>query len=245
VDTLLNKLSLKAVHPSWLPLFEPALRALDPAYLQEIVHENNWLPGPQCIFNAFSLPLPDVKYILFGESPYPRAQSANGFAFWDNAVTEIWTKTGLSVAVNRATSLRNIVKMLLIAEGVLSPSCLTQETIAKIDKSPYVKTLADLFNNFQKRGFLLLNASLVFRPKQVRNDATAWRPFTAKLMEELLKLRRDIGLLLFGKIANEIGHLPGVNIFQQLVVEHPYNISFITNPKVLEFFTPLHLLIKK
>jgi uracil-DNA glycosylase len=243
VDTLLNKLSLKAVHPSWLPLFEPALLALDPAYLEEIAHESNWLPGPQCIFNAFSLPLPEVNYILFGESPYPRPQSANGFAFWDNAVNEIWTKTGLSVAVNRATSLRNIIKMLLIVEGALSPTYVTQEAIAKIDKSPYVKTLVDLFNNFQKKGILLLNASLVFRPKQVRKDAAEWHRFTAKLMEELLKLRSDIKLLLFGKVANEISNLPGVNAFKQLVVEHPYNISFITNPKVLEFFAPLHLLL--
>ena len=45
---------------------------------------------------------------------------ANGYAFWDAAVNELWSDNGLSKAVNRATSLRNFIKMLLVTEGALS-----------------------------------------------------------------------------------------------------------------------------
>ena len=238
----MSTLNLKTIHPSWLPIIEPALADLNPAYVQEISLQSNWLPGPDYIFSAFSLPLPELKYILFGESPYPRAHSANGYAFWDNAVGELWTKTGLSAPVNRATSLRNIIKMLLIADGALSEQSTTQDAIANLNKSHYVKTLADLFHNLLSKGFLLLNATLVFRPDQVRKDAASWRPFTAKILEGLLKFHIDAELLLFGKVAHDISTLPVAASFQKLICEHPYNISFINNPKVLEFFAPLHLL---
>ena len=60
---------------------------------------------------------PQVNYVLFGES-LPRRASANGYAFWDAAV-KIMVSFGNSKTVNRATSLLNILKMLLIAEGCL------------------------------------------------------------------------------------------------------------------------------
>ena len=99
------------------------------------------------IFNAFTQPLDNTRYILYGESPYPREASANGFAFWDAAVGEVWFAQGLSKSVNRATSLRNFFKMLLTAEPVPAPQ-------------QRIQTLAQLFNNFHQQGFLLLNFNL-------------------------------------------------------------------------------------
>ncbi len=74
-------LALAGVHSQWRPLLEKALKTMDPDYLHALTHSDDWLPGKASLFAAFSLPLDDRRYLLLGESPYPRAQSANGYAF--------------------------------------------------------------------------------------------------------------------------------------------------------------------
>lgn len=229
------------VHPSWYACLEKALSTVDTNYLDHLAQNNHWLPGPANIFNSFSIPLDEVNYVLFGESPYPRAHSANGYAFWDESVTDIWSETGLSKPVNRATSLRNIIKMLLIAEGALDAEHVSQSDIAELNKQGFVKTNKELFKNLLQHGFLLLNASLVLQPTHVRKDAKAWQPFVKSVLEYLLTHRPQVCLILFGNIAKVIDKLVDHH-FKTLYVEHPYNHSFITNEKVLKFFKPLHLL---
>jgi len=232
------------VDPSWRPVIEDALSKMDPDYLNQLYQTEHWLPGSNNIFNAFSLPVLQVKYILFGESPYPRAKSANGFAFWDAAVHELWSEKGLSKTVNRATSLRNIIKMLLIAEGLLDIHHTTQEHIAQLNKKHLISTNQELFRHLLDHGFLLLNATLVLQPKQVRKDAYAWHPFIKTILNFLHHERKDIQLILLGNIANIIDKLLNHHGIRAFYAEHPYNISFITNPKVIEFFKPFHLLLK-
>jgi uracil-DNA glycosylase len=234
--------STTSVDSSWQPTINDALTQINPDYLDKLYQSPDWLPGPEKIFNAFSLPVEKVNYVLFGESPYPRAQSANGYAFWDAAVADIWSPTGMSKTVNRATSLRNIIKMLLIAEGLLDPNETTQEAISKIDKQHLVQTNHAFFTNLLNHGFLMLNATLVLQSTPVKRDARAWRPFLSQVMASLLEQRPKAELLLFGNIANEIDPLitkPGI---KKLYAEHPYNISFIHNPEIMAFFKPLHLL---
>ncbi|MGE3920608.1 MAG: uracil-DNA glycosylase [Gammaproteobacteria bacterium] len=232
------------IHPSWNQILETALSQMDQTYLKELLASDDWLPGSQQIFNAFRLPLHKTRYILFGESPYPRAHSANGYAFWDAHVETIWSPTGLSATVNRATSLRNFIKMLLIAEGLLSPQNTSQEAIAIINKEKLVQTANDFFTNFLNHGILLLNASLVLSKKPVQFDAKQWRPFMNALLHSLVQQKKDIQLILFGNIAKAINQLPSANYFKQFHSEHPYNISFITNPNVIEFFKGFKLLRK-
>jgi uracil-DNA glycosylase len=219
------------VDPSWRAILMEALTTIDPFYLQNLYHSHEWLPGASNIFNAFSLPLNAVNYVLFGESPYPRAQSANGYAFWDAAVTNLWSETGLSKTVNRATSLRNILKMLLIADGRLGPNHTSQPDIAALDKSGLIQTNDALFKNLLKHGVLLLNATPVLQSaKLVRKDARVWKPFIEHVMQRLIEKRPQIDPLI---------PQPGLKKFY---AEHPYNISFINNPTVLDFFRPFQLL---
>ncbi|HNW43383.1 MAG TPA: hypothetical protein PKI19_02695 [Elusimicrobiales bacterium] len=230
------------IHESWRPVLKEALAKLDQDYLSGLLAEESWLPGRRQIFNAFSLPLGATRYILFGESPYPRPQSANGCAFWDAAVRELWSPTGFSKPVNKATSLRNLIKMLLVARGNLAPGSVSQAGIAALDKSRLAQTLAEVFLNLQGSGFLLLNATPVFRRKNVRQDARAWRPFIDHLLTALAKKNPGVKLVLLGGIAREIAELPGSRSFSSFQAEHPYNVSFITNPAVLDFFRPFNLL---
>ncbi|MCD6039918.1 MAG: ung [Gammaproteobacteria bacterium] len=237
--------NLDKVDSSWRDCLIQALTKVDPAYLAELNNHTQWLPGPEKIFNAFTLPINKINYVLLGESPYPRPESANGYAFWDASVTDLWSATGLSKSVNRATSLRNLIKMLLLAKGALHPQKMSQADIAQINKDGLVKTNHAFFNNFLSSGFLLLNTSLVLQSTPVRKDAKAWQPFLLHLLNFLYHQRPHIRMILLGNLANAveklIKHLP----IKTLHAEHPYNISFIFNPSVLAFFKPLDLLSVK
>lgn len=232
--------SLSNIHPQWQPLVDTALKTLSPGYLSALENSASWLPGADKIFNAFRLPKDKTRYILFGESPYPRAASANGYAFWDNAVSNIWDPKGFSKAVNRATSLRNWIKMLLVANGALTEN-FSQQAIAKLDKSRWIQTLDELFQNLLDHGFLLLNASLVLSNQSVQKDVSAWRPFMASILSQLADERKELTVILLGLKAQpiaELCHSP-LTCFS---AEHPYQLSFITNPNVVEFFRPFDLL---
>ncbi len=234
--------NLDSVHPSWRSCLNRALKTLDLHYLQKLYNSNTWLPGHNNLFNSFSLPMDQTQYVLLGESPYPRAQSANGYAFWDAAVQELWSHTGLSKTVNRATSLRNMIKMLLVAEKKLDPFDTSQSAIANMDKTGLVTTNADLFNNLLNQGFLLLNATPVLQIKTKRQDAMAWRPFMHYVLNDLLRFYPKTQLILFGKLAQIITQLIDTTDVQIIQSEHPYNLSFIHNKQILALFQPMHLL---
>ena len=239
----MHSFNYSAIHPSWLECIERGLEQMDPAYLDDLLQSTSWLPGRDKIFNAFSLPLDQVNYVLFGESPYPRKQSANGYAFWDEAVHNLWSPTGLDKKVNRATSLRNILKMMLVAEGKLDAGDTSQTAIASIDKSNYVQTNREFFTNFLTHGFLLLNATPVLQENNPpHKDAKAWHPFIQEIIQFLLQQRPHIQFILFGRIANDIDPLITGKDVKKLYAEHPYNLTFITNPEVLSFFEQLHML---
>jgi uracil-DNA glycosylase len=241
---MLKKFPLSKVHTSWRPIVKQALAAVKEDYLHYLLVNDEWLPGTDKIFNAFSLPKNKTRYILFGESPYPRETSANGYAFWDAAVKELWSPTGLSSTVNRATSLRNLIKMLLLARNDLQLANISQNAIAKLDKSIYVPTVDALFNNFLQKGFLLLNASLVFHTAElVKKCAKMWFNFIDSLLQQLQP--SDIQLVLLGNIAKLIGKLKSAQVYSQFTAEHPYNLSFIANPQIQHFFRSFDLLSLK
>ena len=241
---MIKPFDLNRIHPSWKSCIHFALKQMNPEYLEYLYHHHDWLPGHDKIFNAFSLPLDQVNYVLFGESPYPRSQSANGYAFWDASVTDLWSDGGLNKRVNRATSLRNLIKMLLVAEGLLNRDQTTPLHINAIDKKNLIKTNTELFENFIHHGFLLLNASLVLQKTAVAKDAKEWQPFMTAVLDFLYQQRPNTCFILFGNIATKIEKLIKHPNTRTLYAEHPYNLSFINNAKVIEFFTPFHLLRK-
>jgi uracil-DNA glycosylase len=240
-----NAFNYSVADASWHECLQHALSKIDPEYLKQLTNSNDWLPGRDKIFSAFSLPVDKVEYVLFGESPYPRRESANGYAFWDAAVNQLWSANGLDKKVNRATSLRNMMKMMLVANGTLNAKHTGQEAIAALDKTNYITTNHELFTNLLGRGFLLLNASPVLQtglPPQ--KDAKAWQPFIKEILTFLLNSRPQIKMVLFGKIAAAIDPLIAHYPIDKLYAEHPYNLSFITNPEVLRFFKEINLLAR-
>src|SRR3569832_1921754 len=164
-----NGLSL--ADPSWRPILLEGLKAMaaaDPSYLPALA-QDAYLPTDDRLFAAFAQPLDAVRYVLVGEGPYPRPESATGVCFMDGAVESLWSEKGLSKQVNRATSLRNFLKMLMVADGLLAQGNTTNEANtqdtkkARANETPNKQTLTELQANLTRHGFLLLNATLVYR----------------------------------------------------------------------------------
>jgi uracil-DNA glycosylase len=241
--------ALRLADPSWRPHLETGLRAMmaaDPGYLPALAIDD-YLPTGGRLFAAFSLPLDKVRYVLVGEGPYPRAESATGVCFMDGAVGELWSETGLSKPVNRATSLRNFMKMLLVADGRLSVDASSGAALAPIAKAARaggaIQTLAQLQDKLIGEGFLLLNASLVFR-KHVAPvlDARAWLPFQRAVFAALGQSAHRPTLVLWGKIAEQLKKVPETEALPQIHAEHPYNLSFIAHEGMHRLFGPMQLL---
>ena len=245
-STLIDR---SGVHHEWREILQNALSELQPDYVESLLHDGNWLPGSDRLLAAFRRDRAAVRYLLIGESPYPRAESANGIAFYDAAVGELWSDRGLSKAVNRATSLRNIVKTALLAEGHLQRDAdgkITQDAIARLDKRPLIKTLPELFDNLEHAGFLMLNATPVLHPqRKPAVEARYWTDFLEQLLVLIAqRCPHRVTLLLWGKIAGLVEAMPASTGFDKIVCEHPYNISFIDNPEMLRLFADLRVLQK-
>jgi len=246
-DSILHALDL--ADASWRPVLARGLDAVaraNPGYLPALAIDD-YLPTGNRLFAAFAQPLERVKYVLVGEGPYPRAASATGVCFMDGAVGELWSDTGLSKPVNRATSLRNFMKMLLVASGQLQADATGGAALAPIAQAARgngsIRTLAQLQDNLTAHGFLLLNAALVFR-KHVAPaiDARAWLPFLQTVLAALAGQPSPPTLVLWGKIAEQLKKLPETAAFPQAAAEHPYNLSFIGHQGMQALFGPMDLL---
>jgi uracil-DNA glycosylase len=244
--------ALQRADASWRPHLITGLDAMmraTPDYLPDLANEQ-YLPTGGRLFAAFALPLPAVRYVLVGEGPYPREESATGVCFMDGAVGPLWSETGLSKPVNRATSLRNFMKMLLVAEGRLSEDDTGGAALAPVAKAAQtdgsIQTLAELQDNLLGHGFLLLNAALVFR-KHVPpvQEARAWVPFQRAVFAALAERADKPTLVLWGKIAEQLNKVPETAGFPQIHAEHPYNLSFIRHEGMQKLFGPMHLLHRR
>lgn len=229
---------------SWESILEKAYSMLDAEYRFFLENDKNYFPSSSKYFNTFkTLPRENVKYILFGQDPYPREQSAGGYAFIDEKVETLFCSTGLSKEVNRATSLRNFIKMLLVARGDISIEDSSQDAISNINKEPLIDTIIELRKNFEKNGVLLLNTALIFTDKKSSSKhVKKWRPFIQVLIKELEEDKPK--LILFGLHAKELKKKLQLDKFEIIEVEHPYNQTFISNKKALELFGKMKLLEK-
>ncbi|KGF82547.1 uracil-DNA glycosylase [Massilia sp. JS1662] len=244
--------ALERADASWRPHLITGLDAMmqaTPDYLPALAADH-YLPTGGRLFAAFAKPLDEVRYVLMGEGPYPREESATGVCFMDGAVGPLWSDTGLSKPVNRATSLRNFMKMLLVAEGRLSEDDTGGAALAPVAKAAHtdgsIQTLAELQDNLLGHGFLLLNAALVFR-KHVPpvQEARAWVPFQRAVFAALAQRADKPTLVLWGKIAEQLNKVPETAGFPQIHAEHPYNLSFIRHEGMQQLFGPMHLLHRR
>lgn len=232
------------VHKSWQKDIDFALKSLDSEYLKFLHANEGYFPDIDNFLNAFkTLPKERTKTILFGQDPYPREKSAIGYAFIDGMVEEIFSENGFSKKVNRTTSLRNFLKMQLKAQGYLNHT--SQEDIAKVPKKGLINSIMELKNNFEDEGVLLLNRALVFTSKeQTKLHVKAFKPFMEAFLQSICE--GEYELILFGNEAKTIERfLPKKHNFKLIKTMHPYNVSFIDDKDVIEYFSKFNLLHAK
>ena len=227
---------------SWEIILSEAYASLEADYQRFLEEDESYFPSKENYLNAFNtLPKEKVKYILFGQDPYPRKESAGGYAFIDTKVQNLFSVSGLSKEVNRATSLRNFMKMALVASERLVSDDTSQEAISKLDKTQLIDSIEVLRMNFEKNGVLLLNTALIFTDKKSsKKHIKAWKPFVQTLLNALEDDAPK--LILFGTHAKDLKKQFSLDKFETIEIEHPYNHTFISNPKALELFGPMHLL---
>jgi uracil-DNA glycosylase len=247
MDDIETLLARSGVNQQWRDILRKSLAKVSPEYLDQLLADDSWLPGIDNLFSAFRRNFQDMRYLLIGESPYPRKASANGISFYDAAVTNLWSDQGLSKQVNRATSMRNIMKTALIAEKHLvkdKHGKITQQAIASVGKNSLIQTMPELFDKLHRAGFLMLNATPVLHPtRKPAQEAVHWQGF----LESVLGLIADnasqaITILLWGKIAGRLEMMNCCQNFEKIVCEHPYNISFIDNPDMQRLFNKIRIL---
>ena len=227
---------------SWETILSEAYDSLESEYKRFLEEDEGYFPSKENYFNAFkTLPKEKVKYILFGQDPYPRKESAGGYAFIDTKVQNLFSTSGLSKEVNRATSLRNFVKMALVASDRLATDDTSQEAISQLDKTEMIDSIEELRVNFEKNGVLLLNTALIFTDKKSSTKhIKAWKPFVQTLLNALEESAPR--LILFGTHAKDLKKQFSLDKFETIELEHPYNHTFISNPRAIKLFGPMHLL---
>ena len=252
------KLGLEQVHPSWFDAVVTGLLAIhqeDPGYFENLC-ATEFFPTKGRLFAAFELPMDKVRFVLVGEGPYPREESATGVCFMDGAVDRLWSidGSGLSKRVNRATSLRNFIKMLLVTNGQLDEANTSGAAMAEVAQraieinTDLIQTLPELQQYLDAQGFLLLNASLVFRKNVAPvKDGRTWQVFFRSICASLYKFHSVSpssmpSLVLWGKIAESLKDIPELVLLPQILAEHPYNLSFIKNKRMQDLFRPMKLL---
>ncbi len=229
---------------SWESVLTEAYASLESEYQRFLEKDKDYFPSKENYFNAFNtLSKEKVKYILFGQDPYPRKESAGGYAFIDTKVENLFSASGLSKEVNRATSLRNFMKMALVASDRLTTEDTSQEAITKLDKTEMIDSMDELRRNFEKNGVLLLNTALIFTDKKSSTKhIKAWKPFVQTLLNAMEEDAPK--LILFGTHAKALKRQFTLDKFETIELEHPYNHTFISNPKAIKLFGPMNLLDK-
>jgi uracil-DNA glycosylase len=131
--------------------------------------------------------------------------------------------------------------MALVASDRLKVENTSQEAISQLDKTQLINSIDDLRRNFEKNGVLLLNTALIFTDKKsTKKHVKAWQPFVQTLLNSLEDYAPK--LILFGTHAKDLRKQFSLDKFETIELEHPYNHTFISNPKALELFGPMHLL---
>ena len=236
---------LRPVHESWRCLLLDALRSMDGDFLRRLNTDRNWLPGVEQCFAAFSVPRDRVRVVWLGESPYPRPESAVGISFYDRSVDRIFEPgdglRGFTTQVNRAISLRNILKAWLVAIDRLERDGTSQDDIMAMDKEGLIQDLGELFRRGKEAGWLWLNAGLSLRTsktKQPQPQIDAWHDLICRVLLDVSN--RGAMSVLLGSFSNRFRCL----VNDRIIAPHPMNECFVQRENIHAFLRGWSSLIK-
>lgn len=144
----------------------------------------------------------NVRIIIVGQDPYPRAESAVGISFLDGAVESFQSP-------RLAPSMKHILQAILVSRKLMNP----QDNVDKMRavlKENISETQTEWFTSLATQcGVLWLNRSLTFGgkdPKTLQMHLTFWKPVIETILEEVVQARVGSGLivLLWGAKAADL-----------------------------------------
>jgi uracil-DNA glycosylase len=171
------------LHPEWAQALEPAreaMIALDDFLVAEREAGREFLPSPDDIFRAFSLPVSTTRVVIVGQDPYPTPGHARGLAF----------SVGRDVRP-LPRSLANIYRELADDSGVVTP--------AHGDLSAWCN-----------QGVLVLNRVLTVQSGLANSHrGRGWEVITDTAMSALVTAAAPLVAILWGKDAARLRPLLG------------------------------------
>ncbi|WP_411112091.1 ADP-ribosyltransferase domain-containing protein [Streptomyces sp. c-19] len=174
----------------WLPLLGPVIEAqpgaadfIGPKRGSEVV------PVRELTFQALK-PHPPHKWkvVVFGQNPYPRAESATGIAMFDNAFND-WKDSQFG----RVVSMRCIIKAAAMWKYGIVKKTPIADVRSLLKKEDTVQP-PEWFQAMLTQGVLLLNASLTASADGAMPTdlhTSFWRPVAEQIVEEILRAKQD------------------------------------------------------
>jgi uracil DNA glycosylase len=173
----------------WLPLLKPVIEA-HPAAATFIGANRgpNVVPVRELTFQALK-PNPPHKWkvVVFGQNPYPRAESATGIAMFDNTFHD-WADSQFGKTV----SIRCIIKAAAMWKHGIPKKTPIADIRALLKQHDTVQP-PEWFQAMLTQGVLLLNAALTAssdRAMATDQHTAFWRPVVERIVEEILRAKQ-------------------------------------------------------
>ncbi len=172
----------------WLPLLKPVIEKLkNAATFVGPARDKRIVPVRELTFQALKPNPPEKwKVVIFGQTPYPRVESATGIAMFDNAF-HTWTDPGFM----KCASMRNILKAALIWGHDISTDTSQKELPPLLAKHNVVPP-AEWFQAVLSQGVLLVDASLTRSTDDsipVAQHVDFWEPVAEAIVAAILKAK--------------------------------------------------------
>ncbi|MFJ6793648.1 ADP-ribosyltransferase domain-containing protein [Streptomyces sp. NPDC091268] len=174
----------------WLPLLKPVIEARpDAARFIGKDRDPEVVPVRELTFQALK-PHPPHKWkvVVFGQNPYPRAESATGIAMFDNTFTD-WKDSRFG----RVVSIRCIIKAAAMWKYGIAKKTPISDVRALLEERDTVQP-PEWFQAMLTQGVLLMNASLTAGgggEMGTDRHTAFWRPVAERIVEEILKAKQD------------------------------------------------------
>jgi uracil DNA glycosylase len=130
------------------------------------------------------------KVVVFGQNPYPRAESATGIAMFDNAFGN-WADSQFGKVI----TIRCIIKAAAMWKYKIPKATPIADIRALLKKNDTVQP-PEWFQAMLTQGVLLLNAALTASADgaMATDEHTAfWRPIAEKVVDEILRAKQAAG----------------------------------------------------
>ncbi|MER7212495.1 MULTISPECIES: ADP-ribosyltransferase domain-containing protein [Streptosporangium] len=174
----------------WLPLLKPVIEQ-QPGRDQFIGpnRDPQIVPVRELTFQALKPNPPHRwKVVVFGQNPYPRAESATGIAMFDNTFHD-WSDSQFGKVV----SIRCIIKAAAMWKYGIPKKTPIADIRALLKEHETVQP-PEWFQAMLTQGVLLLNAALTVSGDGAMGTARHtgfWKPVVETIVEEILKAKRD------------------------------------------------------